>query len=356
MPWKLVPPLLAGFLLVSACSTTVNVIGRVEPGSELYYGTATAEGTDGGKIEMATADGKRCIGEYSLHRPIRSSLIPTTPSGGLAHLFCNDGRTAGLRFTSLSISSGYGYGRASDGSAVRFSFGLSEAEAAPHLGSMTAGGAKAKRSHGKGTGFFVGSAGEILTNEHVAGNCASITVRLADGTEHPARTLANDATNDLSLLKLDINSPAVLTFDAAPAPRLGDTVITFGFPLPGMLPDSGNLTTGSITSFSGMKNDSRLVQISTPVQPGNSGGPLVDDRGVLIGVIRTKLNALYVASTTGDIPQNANFAVKEVFARTFMLANGIPPTLAKPTTPKRTVAEIGESLRVAVGQVVCHGD
>ena len=354
MPWKLVSPLLAGLLLLGACSTTVDVIGRVEPGSELYYGTATAEGTDGGKIEMATADGKRCIGEYSLHRPIRLGLIPTTPSGGLAHLFCNDGRTAGLRFTSLSMTSGYGYGRASDGSAVRFSFGLSEAEAATHLGPV-ADGAKGKRSGGSGTGFFVGSAGEILTNEHVARDCTAITARLPDGTLLPARTLALDAANDLALLKVESPSPAVITFDTSHSHRAGDVVVVYGFPYSGELADSGNLTTGNITAVSGYNNDSRLLQISAPIQPGNSGGPVVNDRLNLAAVVTSRMRPRRNAGGGLDVPQNANFAVKEVFARTFMQANGTSPTFAS-ATRKRSVAEVADFLKTVVVFLRCHGD
>lgn len=341
-------------LLLGACSVTVDVIGRVEPGSELYRGTATAESLDGGKIEMAAPDGNQCMGEYSFRGKARSELLPTTPSGGLAHLFCSDGRTALVRFTSLSSTSGYGYGRASDGSAVRFAFGLSEADAASRLGTDPT--AEKKRPTGKGTGFFVGGAGEVMTNAHVAGNCASISALLADGNVHAGRLLASDPINDLALVKLDLASPNALAFHAAPAYRLGDTVVSYGFPLPGMLPDSGNLTSGSITALSGIGNDSRYIQVSAPLQKGNSGGPLVDETGVVVGVVTLKLDALATVARTGDLPQNANFAVKEVFARTFMQANGISPLIATGKATKKPLPEHGDLLKTAVVQLTCHGD
>lgn len=343
-----------GALLLGACSMSVDVVGRVDPGEELYYGTATSDGQDGGRIDMATADGKHCIGEYRFNGGGRMGLLPVAPSGGLARLVCNDGRTAGVRFNSLSVTSGYGYGRASDGSAVRFAFGMTEAEAAPHLGSRPA--TDTKRPGGTGTGFFVGSAGEIMTNHHVAGNCTAVTAQTADGVVHEARVLANDAVNDLALVKIDVASPAALSFYATPTYRPGDRAITYGFPLTGTLTDSGNLTSGDITALSGRGNDSRMLQMSVPVQPGNSGGPLVDDRGVVVGVVKSKLNALYVAAETGDIPQNANFAVKEVFARTFMQANGVAPKSAGDGRPRLSTADIGDQLRAAVVHLTCHGD
>ena len=195
-----------------------------------------------------------------------------------------------------------------------------------------------------------------MTNAHVAGNCASITALLADGTVHDGRLLANDRVNDLALVKLDVVSPASLVFHATANSRPGDAVTTYGFPLTGTLTDSGNLTSGSITALSGMGSDSRFIQISAPVQRGNSGGPLVDEKGVIVGIVTAKLNALRIAAQTGDIPQNANFAVKEVFARTFMQANGITPLIAPANMPKRSLPQLGDMLKTAVVQLTCHGD
>ena len=72
-----------------------------------------------------------------------------------------------------------------------------------------------------------------------------------------------------------------------------------------------------------MRDDSRFMQISAAVQPGNSGGPAVDEAGRLIGVVVAKLNALAIAMITGDIPQNVNFAIKVATLASFLEANGI---------------------------------
>ena len=87
-------------------------------------------------------------------------------------------------------------------------------------------------------------------------------------------------------------------------------VIAYGYPLSGLLSSSGNVSTGLIAALAGLRDDVNQMQISAPVQPGNSGGPLVDVSGAVIGVAVSKLNALIVAKLTDDIPQNINFAIK----------------------------------------------
>ena len=97
----------------------------------------------------------------------------------------------------------------------------------------------------------------------------------------------------------------------------------YGFPLTGALASGGNVTTGIVTALAGLADDSRFLQVSALVQPGNSGGPLLDRNGTVVGVIVSKLNALSVASVTGDIPQNVNFAIKASVAAAFLDAQGV---------------------------------
>ena len=80
---------------------------------------------------------------------------------------------------------------------------------------------------------------------------------------------------------------------------------------------------GNISSLTGIGNDSRLFQISAPVNPGNSGGPLLDSSGNIIGIVTSKLNALFVAKKIGDIPQGANFAIKSSIVRIFLDLNNV---------------------------------
>jgi serine protease Do len=85
-----------------------------------------------------------------------------------------------------------------------------------------------------------------------------------------------------------------------------------------LLATSGNFTLGNVTALAGLGDDTRFLQISAPVQPGNSGGPLLDKSGNVIGVVSGKLNATKTAEISGDIPQNVNFAVKASAAAMFL--------------------------------------
>jgi S1-C subfamily serine protease len=103
--------------------------------------------------------------------------------------------------------------------------------------------------------------------------------------------------------------------------RVGEPVAAFGFPLSSMLASSGNFTLGDVTALAGIGDDTRYLQISAPVQPGSSGGPLLDERGNLVGVVTSKLNALKTAALTGDFPQNVNFAIKASALTAFLGSN-----------------------------------
>jgi S1-C subfamily serine protease len=96
-----------------------------------------------------------------------------------------------------------------------------------------------------------------------------------------------------------------------------------GFPLQELLASAPHITVGIISVLAGVKDDTRFLQITAPVQPGNSGGPLLDRSGHLLGVIVAKLDALKVAEATGDVPQNVNFALRASVARAFLDAHGI---------------------------------
>jgi S1-C subfamily serine protease len=172
-----------------------------------------------------------------------------------------------------------------------------------------------------GTGFFVGRDGTLLTNAHVIEECTTIHATPDGGKPLPARLIASDAANDLALLKVEHQPGQVAAIRIGA--RLGEPVAAFGFPLSSVLASTGNFTLGNITAVAGIGDDSRHIQVSTPVQPGNSGGPLVDHHGNLVGVVTYKLNAIKAAAASGDIPQNVNFAVKASIVASFLETNRV---------------------------------
>jgi len=170
-----------------------------------------------------------------------------------------------------------------------------------------------------GTGFRVADNGLLLTNFHVAGKCKSLTVSHTGIAPVPATLVAGDEQNDLALIKTSqaLDGP-IATFREGPSAKAGTEIAVYGFPLAGLLSSSGNIVTGNITSLPGMGDNSNLYQISAPVQPGNSGGPVIDKQGHIVAIVVSKLNAKMVASAIDDIPQNVNFAIKGSIAQNFL--------------------------------------
>ena len=102
------------------------------------------------------------------------------------------------------------------------------------------------------------------------------------------------------------------------------------------------VTTGTVSALSGVGNDTAKLQIAAPVQQGNSGGPLLDRHGLVVGVVQSKLNALRIAGVTGDIPQNVNFAVNGATLKSFLEANGVGFRAAPPGGCALSAADVGE--------------
>ncbi len=168
---------------------------------------------------------------------------------------------------------------------------------------------------GSGTGFFISEDGYLLTNWHVVEESSKVKVKCAKGV-FPAEVIKSDRSKDLALLKINGQFRA-LPFAPSENVSLGEAAFTIGFPnvqLQGMEP---KFTDGKISSLSGLRDDPDRYQISVPVQPGNSGGPLVDDRGKVIGVVVARLNDMTVLRTSGSLPQNVNYAIKGQIAADF---------------------------------------
>jgi S1-C subfamily serine protease len=174
-----------------------------------------------------------------------------------------------------------------------------------------------------GTGFFVTAEGHILTNAHVVKGCPAVDVAPeANGVAAVAVVLAADEKIDLAVLQAPTLRPSPVA-RLKSGVRLGEGVFVFGFPLTEFLAASGNFTAGNVTAEAGVRDDPRHVQISAPVQQGNSGGPVLDQVGNVVAVVVSKADSLAIASRIGDIPQNINFAIKADVARGFLMGQNI---------------------------------
>jgi hypothetical protein len=152
-------------------------------------------------------------------------------------------------------------------------------------------------------------------------------------------------------LTTSTRAPTVVSFQRTV--RLGDAAFVYGFPLNGLLSSNGNFTTGTITALAGIGDDSRMFQISAPVQPGNSGGPLLSQTGSVIGVVSSKLDVLKLVGVTQDISQNVNFAIKASATLTFLESNGVTPALSPTDAPILQPPDIAELAGRASVRVVC---
>jgi S1-C subfamily serine protease len=194
----------------------------------------------------------------------------------------------------------------------------------------------------------------VLTNHHVIDGCNAITIRTANGRTLPATMPARvDVQRDLALLVVPNDPGPILPFRANPV-RRGESVVTYGFPLAGLLAAGPTLTTGEVSALAGLANNEQHFQISAPVQQGNSGGPLLDRQGHVMGVIVSKLNAQRIAQRTGDIPQNVNFAVKGTEALGFLRRAGVEPTLRESAPTELSAAEVGERAHASTVFIRCE--
>ena len=164
---------------------------------------------------------------------------------------------------------------------------------------------KQETSPSSGTGFFVAD-GYVLTNYHVIKDCTRrISVAYPNQKPEDAYSSGIDEINDLALLRTKMQNRGTAEFRYQP--KLGESVAAYGFPLGQILATEGNFTLGNVTSVAGLGGDSRHFQISAPVQPGSSGGPVMDASGRVIGIAMSSLDTVKMVNITGHIPQNVNF-------------------------------------------------
>ncbi|POR49333.1 S1C family serine protease [Bosea psychrotolerans] len=209
----------------------------------------------------------------------------------------------------------------------------------------------AKVKFSTGSGFFVSKAGHVLTNAHVLKDCTTITARPDGAIAVPAQLLARDAVNDLAVLK--VPGPVERSLPVRSSVRLGEGIAAFGFPHSELLATTGNFTLGNVTALAGLRDDSRYLQVSAPVQSGNSGGPLVDASGNVVGIVTAKLDAIKMAENQGDLPQNVNFAVKASLATSFLDANQVAYEVGAPGE-KLDPADLAERAKKASVFLTCR--
>ena len=201
---------------------------------------------------------------------------------------------------------------------------------------------------GNGTGFFVNTT-DLVTAAHVVRGCARL--ELEDGT--PLTLLGKDTALDLAVLGTDRRSDHFLMLAAGPEAQLGADVFALGYPYQDFYGQGLTVTGGNVSAKPRPDDAAARLMISAPVQPGNSGGPVLNRAGEVVGVVVSRADDMAVLDGTGTLPQNMNFAVSTGPLLGFLKAQRIPfPQGGAETVPIGN--GIAESTQAAVVSVLCY--
>ncbi len=192
-----------------------------------------------------------------------------------------------------------------------------------------------------GTGFAVHPSGLILTAHHVIEGARTISLTFPDGGEMDATVETSRAQVDLALLRASGPTPGYLPLAAPDSAEIGARVWTLGFPAVDLLGSEPKFTDGSISALSGPGGAAEVFQVTVPIQPGNSGGPLLDEQGRVVGVITATAAAIPFFRRTGTLPQGINYAVKIDLGRQLFEA---PATLPAAVTRSEAVSRARKAI------------
>jgi S1-C subfamily serine protease len=314
-------------------------------------------------VELQASDtDDHCRGEGHL---LKRHAFTCAGEPGACRLQCDDGTTIECRYQLLSCDSGYGIGLSADRRWFAFSFGprMSGMEgrevtarlrtyiaSLPHTKSLN------KQRHGReissGTGFFISSDGYIVSAFHVVQDAREINVVLRSGESLRADVKGSDEANDLALLKVRHHAsplPVVSSKDVA----VGDQVITIGYPLVEIEGQEQKTTFGRVNALSGAEDDVRFIQMDVPIQPGNSGGPLIDSRGRVVGIVTRTLDPAALLREADAVPQNTNYAVKSDYLLPLMVHYEVEPARARAGAPDRE-SDIVKHVRDSIVMIVAQ--
>lgn len=224
-----------------------------------------------------------------------------------------------------------------------------------------------------GSGFFVSRLGHIVTNAHVVDGCGKVIVLDHAGGQAAAEIVDSDSHNDLALLRLSTENAGTNKDDSAERKSglrvvpvsgdgvlrgddvsLGERVVVAGFPFGDVFSSTIKVTGGLVSATRGLANNTSQFQLDAAVQPGNSGGPIYDESGNIVGVVVSQLSKVKVAKATGALPENVNFGIKASTVSRFLAASGLTTRASRrsETLSTKDIARIGERQTV---MVLCRG-
>ena len=189
-------------------------------------------------------------------------------------------------------------------------------------------------SGGSGTCFAVSPNGLLLTSLHVVEEASEIKVAFPDGRQGGATILRRSHDNDLAVLRTNVPTPVWLPLGGTADISVGMPAFTVGFPSPGMLGTEAKFTEGSVSSLSGFDEESTLLQVSIPIQHGNSGSPVLSYSGRVLGIIESAIEQ----DGQGNPMQLTNFARNARIAALLLPSQLSLPTPVAPASREQVVA------------------
>lgn len=201
---------------------------------------------------------------------------------------------------------------------------------------------------GSGSGVAI-DRHHILTNAHVVDGARSVAVHVG-GRTVAAETVFADPRNDLALLHVASGTAGTARFRSQVGLHLGEDIVALGFPLQGLLGTGPQASAGNVAALCGIGNDSSLFQFTAPIASGNSGGPILDMAGHLVGLVCSSLNLDRIREA-GANAENVNFGIKGAMMLSFLDAFGIEPQMAPATEPPVGRAAVVRAAREVIARV-----
>ena len=195
-------------------------------------------------------------------------------------------------------------------------------------------------SASSGSGFAVSSNGHVITNHHVIEGCQKVKIH-HNGKSIPATVVTFDPKNDLALLKGDFRPSTVLPLSTN-SPELLQDVYVAGYPFGRRISTGVKVTKGIISSLTGIGNNFSNIQIDAALQPGNSGGPILDDKGNVVGVAVAKLDIKKILKNYGVIPEDTNFGIKVSVVRSILEGSNV--SSPRPNTSSISKTKLGKMI------------
>ena len=208
-------------------------------------------------------------------------------------------------------------------------------------------------SGGSGTGFVINSEGHLLTNHHVIEDCSTISFQIRGSESENISLVSSNPSADLALLKLDDFSGDPAKFSRTTGTQMGAELFVYGFPLAGDLSTQGNFTNGIVSATSGLNDDMTQFQMTAPVQPGNSGGPVLNRNGNVIGVVVATANQDFFRQQRGTDTQNINFAIHGEITRRFIESNNVTYEIAADESDSLLLSEVASRAQEYTGIILC---